>query len=477
MKSRVSVVVLLVLALSLVLVAPASAAPVLTDGLDFSSQDRVRTRSTLADVATVGAVLHREGRGHARLCDVLAVPRPQLGVAQRVRRGGALGDHRRVRDHERPARCARRHVRLHRRQQSARMVDGKRGADDVHLRQLREARAGGALRDCACIGPSTEPTADCEVARCDDAVCPRRQPVGLLAGLTAAGGSLTSPCPAGADLIFAVYVNPTNAPSLSFSAPSVCAYQSAKVSGYLKDVGAKPLEGKPIEIQYLASGSWKTVKTVNTNAAGYYSATMTPSAKTTYRAYFAGDADYPPAASTSKVVLPRPRLTRSTNWLTLLLNKTYYFRGYIEPRHASAEPKLVVKAYKRRRDGSYPAMTSPTATFSGRFLQLLQLDEERLRGTVEARPRRARGGSTCTTQPTRATPPPTGATTQSPFASVQPARLRLRGPRQPGPRFLPARNASGLRSLRLETPQAEVPCDHDWARSGEGVVRLPRSHL
>ena len=92
---------------------------------------------------------------------------------------------------------------------------------------------------------------------------------------------------------------------------------------------------------------------------------MTPSAKTTYRAYFAGDADYPPAASTSKVVLPRPRLTRSTNWLTLLLSKTYYFRGYIEPRHASAEPKLVVKAYKRRRDGSYPAMTSPTATFSG----------------------------------------------------------------------------------------------------------------
>ena len=88
-------------------------------------------------------------------------------------------------------------------------------------------------------------TADCEVARCDDAAAHD----GNQSGFSVVYNNtwvVSQPVPTGADLIFAVYVNPTNAPSLSFSAPSVCAYQSAKVSGYLKDVGAKPLEGKPI---------------------------------------------------------------------------------------------------------------------------------------------------------------------------------------------------------------------------------------
>ena len=87
MKSRVSVVVLLVLALSLVVVVPAYAAPVLTDGLDFTHKTGSKTLRWR--LATLGAVLHGEGGGYARLSNLLVEPRPQLGLSQRVRRGRA----------------------------------------------------------------------------------------------------------------------------------------------------------------------------------------------------------------------------------------------------------------------------------------------------------------------------------------------------------------------------------------------------
>ena len=63
-------------------------------------------------------------------------------------------------------------------------------------------------------------------------------------------------------------------------------------------------------------------------------------------------------------VYPKVRLTRSTSWATLYLSKTYKSLGYVEPRHYSTSGKVVIRAYKRRVNGTYAGLTYPTKTFS-----------------------------------------------------------------------------------------------------------------
>ncbi len=60
------------------------------------------------------------------------------------------------------------------------------------------------------------------------------------------------------------------------------------------------------------------------------------------------------------------RLSRSTSWSTLYRGKTYYAKGYVEPRHYSSDGKIVIRAYKRRSNGTYASLSSPTKTFSSK---------------------------------------------------------------------------------------------------------------
>ena len=136
------------------------------------------------------------------------------------------------------------------------------------------------------------------------------------------------------------------AAQLSFYAPKVSAYRSARVYGWLKDGSGTPLAGKTVEIQYYSRG-WRKAATVTTDANGKYLKTMTPSARTSYRAVFAGDATYESKTSAGRAVLPKVRLTRSTSWSTLRRSKTYYAKGYIEPRHYSSNGRVYIRAYKR----------------------------------------------------------------------------------------------------------------------------------
>ena len=161
--------------------------------------------------------------------------------------------------------------------------------------------------------------------------------------------------PAMADLIFSVYVNPTKTgTTLTFSAPSVCAYRSAKVSGYLKDVSGKPLANKSIVLQHFSAGAWRTASSVSTNASGYYSKTLTPVQKVTYRASFAGDASHLGKTSASRSVLPRARLTPTSAWDTKYDGTTYRYKGFVEPKHSTTDAnKIQFKLYKRARDGKY----------------------------------------------------------------------------------------------------------------------------
>lgn len=151
--------------------------------------------------------------------------------------------------------------------------------------------------------------------------------------------------------------------ALTFSAPSSSSYASAKVSGVLKDANGKPIANKPVQIQY-SSGSWKNAATVYTDASGKFAKTVNPKAKTTYRAYFAGDATYLAKASVSFTVLPKVKLTRSTSWTTLKRNKAYYAKGYVEPYHSTSDSnKVKIRAYKKGSDGKYRYVKSFKASY------------------------------------------------------------------------------------------------------------------
>jgi hypothetical protein len=150
------------------------------------------------------------------------------------------------------------------------------------------------------------------------------------------------------------------ATALTIAAPSITSYRSAVVSGYLKDQSGRPIAGQTVSI----FGNDLKVADVVTDASGRYAKTMTPTSAITYQARFAGTSSLSAQASTQITVIPRARLTRITSWTTLSLNKTYYAKGYIEPRHDSTEGKVVVKAYKRRSNGTYPSLSTPTKTFS-----------------------------------------------------------------------------------------------------------------
>jgi len=151
---------------------------------------------------------------------------------------------------------------------------------------------------------------------------------------------------------------------IAFSAPSVSAYASAKVTGTLKDKSGRALSGRSVVIEYLSGSTWKSAATIYTNQSGAFTRTLAPKARTTYRARFAGDGYCYGAISRSRIVLPRVRLTRATSWTSLSVDKTYYAKGYIEPRHYPTSGKVRIYAYRKASNGKYYYKASFAASYS-----------------------------------------------------------------------------------------------------------------
>jgi len=108
---------------------------------------------------------------------------------------------------------------------------------------------------------------------------------------------------------------------------------------------------------------WAPLGTAVTGDMGWASLQlrgMKSSAK--WRARSIADAGHQSVASPSRTVKVKARMSRTSSWGTLRRRKTYYARGYIEPRHYSTSGRIVIKAYKRKTSGKYPA--SPSKTFS-----------------------------------------------------------------------------------------------------------------
>ncbi|HSK47272.1 MAG TPA: hypothetical protein VLA05_04605 [Coriobacteriia bacterium] len=152
---------------------------------------------------------------------------------------------------------------------------------------------------------------------------------------------------------------------MTFSAPKTSEYGSAVVSGYLTDATGKSLSNKPVAISAAdASGEWRVVGEVSTDANGRYSRTMAPKQRTSYRAYFSGEADYMAQQQGGASVLPKARLTRTTAWSELRLNRTYNAKGYTEPYHSTTDSnKVMIRAYKKNRAGDYVYVKSFKASY------------------------------------------------------------------------------------------------------------------
>jgi hypothetical protein len=170
------------------------------------------------------------------------------------------------------------------------------------------------------------------------------------------------------DQIYTVKLNePTSTVLTGTSGTRTTAYNTAAtIYADLKSGGA-PVSGKSVvlELSFNGTSGWKRVATtISQPTPGRYQASVKRTSTGFYRFRFEGGLRYEPATGPVVKVYPKVRLTRSTSWATLYLSKTYKSLGYVEPRHYSTSGKVVIRAYKRRANGTYAGLTYPTKTFS-----------------------------------------------------------------------------------------------------------------
>lgn len=156
--------------------------------------------------------------------------------------------------------------------------------------------------------------------------------------------------------------------ALTLSGPSTApAYAaSAKLAARLKTVSGSAVAGKTVVFERWDGSKWAWIGTGVTDASGSAVKYATGlKVKQTYRARFAESSPYTASTSSNVVVKPTVKLARTTSWKTLAVNKTYYAKGYIYPKHAKSDSnKVKIRAYKKRTDGSWRYVKSFTASYS-----------------------------------------------------------------------------------------------------------------
>jgi photosystem II stability/assembly factor-like uncharacterized protein len=149
--------------------------------------------------------------------------------------------------------------------------------------------------------------------------------------------------------------------SLTHYAPSVSAYRSAKLYGYLKYANSSgtmtPLSDRTVSVQQYVSGSWKTIGKVKTSSTGKWSYTAAPKKKATYRAVYAGTSTYLKRRSAKRYVLPKVYFSSAPRFLayTHTYGKAYKVWGYMKPKHTSGSKQVKVLAYRKTKqsDGTH----------------------------------------------------------------------------------------------------------------------------
>jgi hypothetical protein len=145
----------------------------------------------------------------------------------------------------------------------------------------------------------------------------------------------------------AAATQPPTATTLTLTAPSVCAYGSAKLSGTLKDVSSQPLAGEPVTIRCTTGGAWTTVGHVTTDASGAFRCSAAPSTAVVYQAVCPGDVTYSGVTSTPRATLPKVYLTKPTAPKSTRTTTTFTTACYLKPHHAAGKYAVVFQFQRR----------------------------------------------------------------------------------------------------------------------------------
>jgi hypothetical protein len=152
------------------------------------------------------------------------------------------------------------------------------------------------------------------------------------AATQAAATSLALPGATSTGIDFCLHATGSGS-NLTLTAPSVCAYRSAKLTGALKDGAGVAVAGATVTVEYLAGAEWMAAGSDVTDAAGAYAVTATPTTLTSYRTVFAGDGSHPATTSATSVVLPRVYLSRPAAPQRVHPTTTFTCSTLLKPRH------------------------------------------------------------------------------------------------------------------------------------------------
>lgn len=145
----------------------------------------------------------------------------------------------------------------------------------------------------------------------------------------------------------AAAVQSQTATALTLTVPSVCPYQSARLSGTLRGASSQPLAGAPVIIRRTTGGPWTTVGTATTDAYGAFRFAVAPTTIVAYQAIFAGDdtnaaTTSAPVATLPKVYLSKPTAPKSTHTTT-----TFTAACYLKPHHAAGKYAVIFEFQRR----------------------------------------------------------------------------------------------------------------------------------
>ena len=164
---------------------------------------------------------------------------------------------------------------------------------------------------------------------------------------------------------------PTTFATLTATAPSVCRYGHASISGTLGDAATQPLSDASVSILSTEGGSWGVLASATTNASGAFSVAAHPTKATWYQAVYAGDPTCSGSTSAAVKILPKVFLSKPAAPRSARTTTSFLCSSTLKPRH----PK-----------GSHPILFECQHRQAGRWLTF---------GTVWARAADSAAGSKC----------------------------------------------------------------------------------
>lgn len=152
---------------------------------------------------------------------------------------------------------------------------------------------------------------------------------------------------------------------LSLSAPTPAYGSAFKLTAHVKRANGANVLGRSVIFERWTGSGWQNIGSASTGTTGRASLNASGiTTKTTYRARFVESAPYR-ASSAALAVLPQVKLSRSTSWSRLARSRTYYAKGFIQPKHSKGDSnKVRILAYKKRSDGSWRYVKSFKASYS-----------------------------------------------------------------------------------------------------------------